>query len=169
MTGHPSEAAVAVTTLAARPDLLPVVAGWIWREWWRRRGHSLEQTHSAFAPRRVEFGPPQTFVLLVDGTPVGTATLAAQDLEERPDLSPWLAAVFVVPEARGRGHARHLLAAFDAACRAASVPTAWLYTNTAERVYRRAGWQAVETIHRQGKLPVTLMRRDLSVQAQAPS
>ena len=92
--------------------------------------------------------------------PAGTATLATKDLAERPDLTPWLAGVFVIPEARGRGYVRRLLAAFDGACRAASIRTAWLYTNTAERVYLRGGWQVAETIHRQGKLPTTLMRRD---------
>jgi GNAT superfamily N-acetyltransferase len=36
---------------------------------------------------------------------VGTATLLAQDVdtEQWPELSPWLAAVYVVPEYRHRG------------------------------------------------------------------
>lgn len=150
-----------VATVARRPDLLPIVAGWLWREWWQRRGRSLEQTQAIYAACRAEIVAPQTFVLLAGGTPVGTVTLARRDLDERPDLTPWLAGVFVVPEARGRGYVRHLLAAFDEACRAAAIGTAWLYTNTAEPVYLRAGWQVAEVIQRQGKPPVTLMRRDL--------
>ena len=102
------------------------------------------------------------FVLLSGEMPVGTATLARKDLEERPDLTPWLAGVFVVPEARGRGYVSHLLQAFDDACRAASIETAWLYTNTAERVYLRAGWAVAEIVQRRDKLPTTLMRRDLT-------
>ena len=152
---------LAVTTIAKRPDLLPIVAHWLWREWWQRRGHSLEQTQTIYASCCTQVGAPQTFVLLADESPVGTVTLAKRDLDERPNLTPWLAGVFVVPEARGRGYVRHLLAAFDEACRAASIRTAWLYTNTAKRVYLRAGWQVAEVIQRQGKLPVTLMRRDL--------
>lgn len=153
---------LSVTTIARRPDLLPVVADWLWREWWRPRGRTLEETEAVYAACRAEVGPPQTLVLLSGGTPIGTATLARTDLEERPDLTPWLAGVFVVPEARGRGHVRHLLAAFDGACRAASIETAWLYTDTAERVYVRAGWRFAETVQRPGKPPTTLMRRDLS-------
>lgn len=149
-----------VTTIARRPDLLPVVADWLWREFWQRTGCSLEQAQAIYADCRAEVGAPQTFVLLADGTPVGTATLATEDLEERPDLTPWLAGVFVVPEARGRGYVTHLLAAFDAACRAASIRTAWLYTSTAERTYLRGGWQVAEVIGRPGQPPVTLMRRD---------
>ncbi len=101
-------------------------------------------------------------VLLSHDKPIGTVTLARKDLDERPNLTPWLAGVFVVPEARGQGYVHHLLHAFDQACTAASIKTAWLYTNTAERTYLRAGWQIAETIHRPAKSPVTLMRRDLT-------
>ena len=102
------------------------------------------------------------FVLLSGETPVGTATLATTDLAERPDLTPWLAGVFVVAEARGRGYVSHLLRAFDEACKTASIERAWLYTNTAERVYLRAGWEVAEIIQRRGKLPTTLMQRDFT-------
>ena len=87
-------------------------------------------------------------------------TLARNDLDERPTLTPWLAGVCVIPARRGKGYIYHLLEAFDAACRQASVKTAWLFTNTAEHVYLRAGWRAVEIVERPGKLPVTLMSRD---------
>jgi GNAT superfamily N-acetyltransferase len=115
-------------------------------------------------------GPPQTFVLLVDDRPVGTASLVAHDLDERPDLTPWLAGVFVVPEARGRGHVVHLIQAVEVACRSAGVGTVWLHTADAERVYARAGWYTVEVIQREGRRPVTLMRRDLTTRgSELPS
>jgi GNAT superfamily N-acetyltransferase len=108
-------------------------------------------------------GPQQIFVLLLDGTPVATASLVAHDLDARPDLTPWLAGVFVVPEARRRGYATRLIATVEGACRAASIPTLWLYTLTAEQVYARAGWATVEMFFdRHGKLAV-LMRRDLEL------
>ena len=169
MTTSTPTGRLVVTTIAGRPDLLPIVADWLWREWWQRRGRSLEQTQAIYASCRAQVGAPQTFVLLADEAPVGTVTLARRDLDERPDLTPWLAGVFVIPEARGRGYVKHLLAAFDEACRAASIGTAWLYTNTAERVYLRAGWQVAEVIQRQGKLPITLMRRDVPGKVPASS
>ena len=157
-----------VTTIARRPDLLPVVAEWLWRGFWQWEGRSLEQTQAIYAECCAEVGAPQTFILLEGGTPVGTATMARRDLDERPDLTPWLAGVFVVPEARGRGYVRHLLAAFDDACQAVFITTAWLYTNTAEQEYLRGGWQVEEIIQRQGKPPITLMRRDLPSNTSRP-
>jgi GNAT superfamily N-acetyltransferase len=103
---------------------------------------------------------PRTLVLLVDDKPVGTASLTAHDLEERPDLTPWLAGMFVAPMARGQGHAAQLIAAVEDEARKASSPCLWLYTNTAERIYARAGWRTIETVLHTSK-PFALMRRDL--------
>jgi GNAT superfamily N-acetyltransferase len=130
-----------IVSIADRPDLAPIVAGWLWHEWWHQDGYTLEQTRDAVAPSVSLSGPPRSFALLVDGKPIGTASLVAHDLDERPDLAPWLAGVFVIPEARGRGHVVHLIQAVEAACRSAAIPVVWLYTAGAERVYARAGWQ----------------------------
>ncbi len=159
---------ISVVSTSERSDLVPEVARWLWDEWWRRDGHSFEQTLDAVRQSVTARLMPRTFILLADGQPVGTASLAASDLDERPDLSPWLAGVFVLPAARGRGHAAHLIAAVEEECRAASISPLWLYTRAAERLYARNGWRTVETIQRNGT-PCALMRRDLFGRALAPS
>ena len=151
-----------IVRIAERPDLVPMVAQWLWDEWHLDADDSLEATHDAVAASVSPSGPPQTFVLLVDSRPVGTASLVAHDLDERPNLTPWLAGVFVIPEARGRGHVIHLIQAVEVACRSAGVGTVWLHTTSAERVYAGAGWHTMEAIQRHGRCPVTLMRRDLT-------
>jgi GNAT superfamily N-acetyltransferase len=66
--------------------------------------------------------------------------------------------MFVAPHARGQGYAARLIAAVEQEAAAASVSILWLYTNTAERIYARAGWQTVEIVQHNGK-PFALMRR----------
>lgn len=156
-----------VATLATRPDLLPIVAGWLWHAFWRDDGYTLDQTIATYAECVAPAGAPQTFIVLDGATPVATATLARHDLDERPNLSPWLAGVYVVPHARNRGHARTAIAAVEAAIRAAGIPAAWLYTSTAEGLYTRLGWQAVEQVPRLGRGPVTLMRKGFGPATQA--
>lgn len=139
-----------------------MVAGWLWREFLQADGYTLEQVVDIVAGAVAHSGPPQCFVLLADGKPIGTASLAIKDLDERPDLTPWLAGVFVVPEERGQDHVVRLIDAVEAACRSATIGELWLYTNTAERVSARAGWRIFEIVQRRNKRPVTLMRRDLT-------
>jgi GNAT superfamily N-acetyltransferase len=150
----------AMTSTADRPDLVPVVAGWLWAAFWQQSGKPFDVLLDAVKASVTAVPMPRTFILLADGKPVGTASLVAHDLDERPDLTPWLAGVFVEPDARGRGYAGHLIAAVEQAALRASIPTLWLYTNTAERLYARGGWQTFETIQHNGK-SFALMRRDL--------
>jgi GNAT superfamily N-acetyltransferase len=105
-------------------------------------------------------GPQQTFVALVDGIPVGTCSFVVHDLDERPDLTPWLAGVFVAPEQRRKGYVIPLIRAVEAASIAAAISTLWLHTEQAERIYAKAGWRSIEVVQRKGKPAVTLMRRD---------
>jgi GNAT superfamily N-acetyltransferase len=156
---------ISIVSTADRPDLVEVTARWRWEAFFR---HSepfeaiLKAAQQTSAQQNAAIGRtmPRTFVLLVDDEPVGTASLVAHDLDERPDLTPWLAGVFVAPHARRQGYAVQLVRAVEQEARKASVSTLWLYTNTAERIYARAGWQTVEIVQHDGK-SFSLMRRDL--------
>ncbi|HVZ07071.1 GNAT family N-acetyltransferase [Rhodopila sp.] len=149
-----------IVSTSDRPDLVEITARWRWEAFIREAEPFEAVLKRAERTAALGLPIPRTLVLLMDGEPVGTASLTAHDLEERPDLTPWLAGVFVVPHARGRGHVSRLVAAVEDEARQASVATLWLYTNTAERIYARIGWRTVETVMHNGK-PFALMRRDL--------
>jgi GNAT superfamily N-acetyltransferase len=150
-----------IASMRDRPDLVPLVANWLWTEFGRPNGRTLETSLKAVAETVTAETMPRTFALLVNGVPVGTASLTIDDLDSRPDLTPWLAGVVVAPEARGKGLAAYLVAAVEAEAIRQSVTTLWLYTWTAERIYQRIGWRTIETFERKG-LPHALMRRDLT-------
>ncbi|MGH7104735.1 MAG: GNAT family N-acetyltransferase [Acetobacteraceae bacterium] len=131
-----------IVTLSERPGLLPSLRAWL-----------ADRHASPVAPERC-------FVLLAAGIPAGTASLAASGLAARPDLTPWLANLFVPPAFRGRGHAARLVAAIETTARAAAIPTLWLVTRHAQGLYARLGWQAVGPAVFHGERAV-LMCRDL--------
>jgi N-acetylglutamate synthase-like GNAT family acetyltransferase len=151
-----------IVSTSDRPDLVEVTARWRWEAFFRDAEPFEDVLKRAQQTASRGLVIPRTLVLLIDGEPVGTASLTAQDFEERPDLTPWLAGVFVASYARGRGYAAQLIVAVEEDARKASISTLWLYTNTAERVYARLGWRTVETVLHDGK-PFALMRRDLLI------
>ncbi|WP_167858484.1 GNAT family N-acetyltransferase [Methylobacterium nonmethylotrophicum] len=156
----------AIVTTAERPDLAPVTARWRWEAFARGQGRTLAEVAAAEAATAAGTDPmPRTWVLLADGQPVGMASLAAHDLDPRPDLTPWLAGVFVAPHARGRGHAARLVAAVEAGASDLAIPTLWLYTRSAEGLYARIGWRTVETFPYRDRT-YALMRRDLTPAAR---
>ncbi|MGY2047412.1 GNAT family N-acetyltransferase [Methylobacterium sp. JK268] len=151
----------AIVCTADRRDLAEITGRWRWQEFFGKRGRSLDEVLAAERAGAAAPPPmPRVLVLLDSGTPVGMAALAARDLDQRPDLTPWLAGVYVVPEARRQGHAGRLVAAVEARAREAGFSTLWLYTRTAERIYARAEWITVESVRSHGK-DYVLMRRDL--------
>ncbi|HEY0423159.1 MAG TPA: GNAT family N-acetyltransferase [Rhodopila sp.] len=148
-----------IAAVSDRPELAPIVAAWLVDAFGYEGGRTVDQmTALILAPPK---GPEETFVLLDQGRPVGTASLAHADLAARPDLTPWLAGVFVEPASRGLGYATALVRCVEAFASAASVPALWLYTWTAEPLYARLGWHRVG-LEKDRDQTVVLMTRRLS-------
>ncbi|MDO9498568.1 GNAT family N-acetyltransferase [Falsiroseomonas sp.] len=134
---------------------LPLVAAWLHAEWWAAGGHALAET-AAFLHRATGPGLPCALVAERDGVALGTATLDAEDLPSRPDLSPWLASVLVAPEFRRQGVATALVAEVRRRAAALAYPRLWLFTGGQAAFYASLGW-APEGEDRYRGQPVTLM------------
>lgn len=151
---------IEIVTVRDRPDVIPTIALWLWSEWARHKGRSQQRVIDRLRARASMDGPERTWVVLDDATPAATASLVLDDLDTRPDLSPWLASVFVDPAHRGRGHAWRLVQVVEDAARAGGTDTLWLHTEHAAGLYARLGWIAVGEEVDHGHA-VTLMRRSL--------
>jgi GNAT superfamily N-acetyltransferase len=150
---------VRIVGIAERIELVPTIARWHWDEW----GHhdpegSLQSWTEGLAQRTRPAGVPTTFVALDGDAPIGSACLVEHDMSTRPDLSPWLAGVYVVPERRGRGVGSALVRHATERAGAFGIPTLFLYTNGAEAVYAKLGWRARERQTYEGRT-VTIMER----------
>jgi GNAT superfamily N-acetyltransferase len=75
---------------------------------------------------------------------VGGAALARDDLALRPDLGPWLACVFVSPEARGQGLAERLVEGICQEAKECGFARLYLHTQTKQDYYGKRGWQILE-------------------------
>lgn len=152
----------AIVSTALRPDLAETTGRWRWAEFFGRNGVDRDTVLGLERAAARSEGPlPRVLVALRGDAPIGMATLASEDLDTRPDLTPWLAGVYVLPGHRRQGHARRLVAAVEDLARSGGFSTLWLYTRSAEPLYRACGWRAAETFARQGRRYV-LMRRDLA-------
>jgi GNAT superfamily N-acetyltransferase len=148
-----------VSTISERPELASIVARWRVHAFFDYPGgYTIEEMAALILEPSV--GPKETFILFDEDRPVGTAALIRTDLETRPDLTPWLAGLYVEPAFRGRGYATALIRRVEAFGQAASVPVLWLYTSTAEALYARLGWERAGTGDERGE-EVILMKRIL--------
>ena len=109
---------VRIDHLFDHPARIPLVAGWIHREFWLDKPEYTPATFErlladANDPARI----PLSLLALVEGEPAGTVNLIECDSKSRPHLRPWLAALIVVPQHRGKGIGRALCQALVAEAR----------------------------------------------------
>lgn len=52
---------------------------------------------------------PETYVYLKDSMPIGTVSLAVDELDERPQYNPWICCLFVAKNFRGKGIGKTLI------------------------------------------------------------
>lgn len=131
--------------LADRPEALPILARWQHAEWGHiRPGDNLERRVARLEGQMGRGAIPLTVVALDGEEVLGSASLIENDMETRPELSPWLASVFVGPEYRRRGIASQLVRRIMAEAARLEVPLLYLYTVHSEQLYAGLGWTFLE-------------------------
>jgi GNAT superfamily N-acetyltransferase len=157
--------ALTIVRLSDRPDLLTTVATWVYEQWWSHLPeHSAETLAGMLSERMASDHIYESFVALLDSVPVGTATVLDHDVdtERRPDLTPWVAAVYVIPEARRQGIGEQLVSKATAFALARGFQTVYLWTADRRNWYERLGWQLMEQFDSKGTL-VSFLKFDRAV------
>lgn len=149
--------------LTADDPHVSLVAIWIFEAWGHlHRDLTQEQAIERVRAECGQGGVPSIFVAMQGETPVGTASLIADDMSIRREFTPWLASVFVVPEWRGQGIASGLVKRVEAEAIESGIRHFYLYTPDQQSLYRRLGWQDVEHLEYRGET-VTVMSRQLGL------
>jgi GNAT superfamily N-acetyltransferase len=154
-----------IVTLSERPDLLTTVAAWIYEQWWSHLPeHSPKTIAEMLIERRNSDRMYESFVALRDSVPVGTATVLDHDIEteRRAELTPWVAAVYVIPEARRQGIGEQLLLRATAFAESGGFKTVYLWTTDRRSWYERLGWRLMEEFDR-GGVAVSFMKFESTV------
>lgn len=134
-----------ISDLRQQPAFFDAVADRIWRAWWKERGFPAD--HIAGRLRESMNASPIPFALVAhrDQTFFGTASVIASDLEERPQYSPWVAAVWVDPQHRMREIGSELVSRAAGDAFALHFRRVYLCAQKERRrFYTRQGWIPVE-------------------------
>jgi GNAT superfamily N-acetyltransferase len=152
--------------LADHPELVHELAVLHYGQWgYLRPAQTLEERTQRLQDACGRGGVPSVVVALdADGALCGSAMLIASDMDARPELTPWLAGVYVVEGFRGRGCGSALVARVESEASAVGVERLYLYTPSAADFYGRLGWTIEDRCEYLGQ-EVTVMSRPVAADA----
>jgi GNAT superfamily N-acetyltransferase len=134
-----------ISDLRQRPEFFDTVAMRIWQAWWDAEGASLDYISGRLRENMSEVPIPFALVAHDGHAFLGTSSVIASDLAERPQLSPWVAAVWVEEAARGHGIGAALVERAAQDCFALDIGRAYLCARPRMLgFYQRLGWTLLE-------------------------
>jgi GNAT superfamily N-acetyltransferase len=143
-----------IQTIRGDPFLIDAISGWYKKEWGLDRKSTVRLLD--------EF----QVVAILEDHPVGTAGLYREVslLSHYPEYSafrPWLGMLYVVPGKRKLGIGTQLCISVEDEARRCGSKSIYLYTFTAEAMYRKLGWSEIKRLSYKGHDTV-VMRKSLS-------
>src|SRR5262249_48079991 len=134
-----------ISDLRDRREFFDTVADRVWQAWWRPEGYPLETIADGL--KQMLQGDPIPFAIVAhEGDQFLGSTLGIEsDLAERPQYSPWVAAVWVEPQHRRKEVGRKLVASAVKQCFARGFGRVYLCSSVERRnFYTRQGWLPIE-------------------------
>ena len=149
-----------ILNLKDKPEHLLPLAQWHHAEWsYLNPLRSFDQRVQEMQEDLEGKVIPTTFVAEDAGELLGSACILADDMSSHPELTPWLASVYVNEIHRGKGIGSTLVKRVMQHAQENGVKRLYLYTPDQEHMYARLGWQLYSREPYNGT-PVTIMAID---------
>ena len=149
-----------IRCLEADEPAFDLVARWRYDAFFAQDGITFEESRDALRAWMDGLGYETALLAEVDGRPAGSCLFVREEIDPKHDLTPWLAALYVAPEFRKQGIASALVHAIEQHARDVGCRRLYLYTISAEGLYAKLGWIALEHFDWHGEKFV-LMAREL--------
>ena len=156
LSSRPSQDSFTISDLRQAPEFFDVVADRIWQAWWKEKGHPLD-----FSPPRENLNPLFALVAHDGAKFLGSVSVIALDVAERPQYSPWVAALWVDDTYRRQGIGAALVERAVGALFSLGIQRAYLAASGGRRsFYVKRGWTQIEE-DVGGRLLTILVRNSL--------
>lgn len=101
---------------------------------------------------------PKTFIARLGEMPIGFVCLIENNATSMPELTPWLASLYVQPEHRSKGVGQALIERCITHTSEAGFSKLHLYTSSAVDFYKKLGWQQLGNFSIMGKTEIILAK-----------
>lgn len=133
-----------ICNLKDKPEYLQPLAVWHQGQWsYLNPGETLQGRIKRMQPYLNADFIPSTWCAEWNGKLAGSAALIQSDMDTHPELTPWLASVFVHPVYRRQGIASALVRHVLAQAATQNIAVMYLFTPDQQGLYEKLGWQSL--------------------------
>lgn len=133
-----------IVDLIDYPEYIDIVVNWIYSEFIQNTKINISKENvKGFFTKRYKNKMPITYIAVKKNQCLGTVSLVGNDLKERKDLTPWLAALYVVPQNRKKGIAKILINEVVNKAKDFNYTKIYLRTEEAAQYYKQLGWKNI--------------------------
>lgn len=133
-----------ILDLKEEPEHIPTLAAWHHQEWASLNpGQSLQQRIDKMQCYLGDALIPSTFIAKDNDHLIGSAAIVEHDMDNKPELSPWLASVFIDPIYRRKGVGTSLILHVMNKAKEAGIKTLYLFTSNEEAFYKKLAWSTI--------------------------
>lgn len=149
-----------ISSLKDKPQHLLPLAQWHHAEWsYLNPARTLDERIREMREDLEGKAIPTTFVAENNGELLGSACILADDMSSHPELSPWLASVYVAEQHRKKGIGSVLVKRVMQHAQESGVKRLYLYTPDQAELYAKLGWH-IHSEEPYNGTPVTIMSID---------
>ncbi len=149
-----------IVDLRSAPHHIPTLAQWHHDEWsYLNPGGSVEKRVEKMRAYLGENLIPTMLIAVEDDDVWGSAALSTSDMDTKPELSPWLANVYVRTDKRGLGVGAKLVKSIMDLAKQNQLSRIYLFTPDQENFYAKLGWKTISKESYRNS-PVTIMQMD---------
>jgi N-acetylglutamate synthase-like GNAT family acetyltransferase len=141
---------------------VPIIANWFCKEWGDHYAvQSVEYISGLLLEKANKNTLPLTLVAVANEEIIGTVNLKKMDMDNRPDLSPWMGGLYVREGMRKQGRGARLIEAAVNEANRLGFRHLFLWTATAKDYYLNLGWIHLEDTLYEGKT-ASIFKKELS-------
>lgn len=136
-----------IIDLRQAPEHLATLAAWHHDEWsYLNPGKTLADYQLGMQEYLAEGEIPSMLIAVEGDQLLGSSSIIASDMDDQPQLTPWLANVYVHADQRGRGLGAALVKAAMGMAARLQLTQLYLFTPDQETFYTRLGWRRLSQV-----------------------
>ncbi|MBC8184741.1 GNAT family N-acetyltransferase [candidate division KSB1 bacterium] len=134
-----------ISHISKHPNAIPIIANWIVDEWGDTApGVNFKNITTSLKREIIENKIPKTFIAFEKDRYLGTASIFENDMSTRPELTPWLAAVYVDSKYRNKGVGSELVKFVMNEAKSLDLKKLYLWTANKMNFYQNLDWKFFE-------------------------